>query len=472
MKKLLIAIAIISLAASSAFAQTAKEVKGSTLSDDQIVEIATRAYVYGYPFILMDHTKRVITNVAVPNNYGSAPVNQISHYRSFPDHTNTEVVKMNVDTYYSFVWFDLSAEPMVLSVPATERYYLLPLLDAYSNVFASPGPRTTGTKAQDFLLAGPNYQGGTPKGMTLIQSPTSTVWMIGRTKVLNNQDGATVVRKIQDGIKVVPLSSFGKKYNPPKGVISKNAKTIVPAKDTENLSIEKFFNMMAALMVNNPAAPADAEIVKSMASIGIVPGKKFDIKNLDKQLQEKLIAIPAEVHEKFEEARSTGDPRVLINGWQVYTDGIGTYGTNYEVRAYVAYVGLGANLPQDAVYPVVSNDQNGVQLMSENNYTIHFEKEEIPLVNAFWSLTLYNKNDFLAESAINRYSLGDRDELIYNQDGSLDIYIQQSSPGAEKEANWLPTPKEGKFNLTLRLYWPKEEVLKRMWNVPPVVKVE
>ena len=452
--------------------RTKNEVNKSALTDDQIVEIATQAYLYGYTLILMDYTKRVITNVAVPNNFGSAPVNQISHYRSFPDHTNTEVVKMNVDTYYSFVWFDLALEPMVLSVPATERYYQLPLLDAYSNVIASPGSRTTGTNAGNFLLASPNYKGSVPEGMTLIQSPTNTVWMIGRTKVLNDQDGATVVRRFQDKIKVVPLSMFGKNYTPPQGVVSEEVKKIIPARAIENLPIEEVYNMMAQLMVDNPATPADVELVKSMASIGIIPGKKFDFKSLDEQLQEKLTAIPAKVQETFEVTRSTGDPSVLINGWQVYTDGLGDYGTNYSLRAYVSYVGLGANLAQDAVYPVIATDQNGNQLMSENNYFIHFEKEEIPPVNAFWSLTLYNKNDFLAESAINRYAIRDRDDLMFNEDGSLDIYIQQSSPSAKRKANWLPTPKEGNFNLTLRLYWPKEAVLNRTWNVPAVMKVE
>ena len=445
---------------------------GCGQSSEKMVEIATQAYVYGYPLILMDYTKRVLTNVAEPTTYGFAPVNQVSHYTSFPDHNFTAVVKPNVDTYYSFMWYDLSDEPMVLSVPETDRYYLLPLLDAYSNVFASPGTRTTGTKAQDFLLTGPSYQVATPEGMSLLQSPTNTVWMIGRTKVLNAEDGATVVGKIQDGYQIVPLSTFGKEYNPPKGVVSEEAKSIVPAKDTENLPIDEYFNLMAELMKANPPADADAEIVKAMASIGIVPGQKFDFNSLDNETKDKLKMIPANVHELFEKTRSVGDPKILINGWQVATDGIGSYGTDYSFRAYVAYVGLGANLAEDAVYPSIASDQNGDQFMSENNYTLHFEKEEIPPVNGFWSLTLYDKRDFLAESAINRYSLGDRDELLYNEDGSLDIYIQQSSPSASKESNWLPTPLEGKFNLTLRLYWPKEEVLNRTWNVPAVKKVE
>jgi len=446
--------------------------ENEALTQDQIVDIATQAYVYGYPLILMDYTKQVVTNVEETTTYGFAPVNQVSHFRSFPDHNFTAVVKPNVDTYYSSMWYDLSDKPMVLSVPETDRYYLLPLLDAYTNVFASPGTRTTGTKAQDFLLAGPNYEGNTPKGMTLIQSPTNTVWMIGRTKVLNAEDGATVVKNIQDGYKIVPLSSFGKEYNPPKGVVSEEAKTIVPITNTEYLPIGEFFNLMAELMKDNPPADADAEIVKAMASIGIVPGQKFDFKGLDEELKEKLKTIPANVHKIFEETRLVGDPKILINGWQVATEGIGSYGTDYGFRAYIGYIGLGANLAEDAVYPSIASDQNGDQFMSEFNYALHFEKEEIPPVNGFWSLTLYDKREFLAESIINRYSLGDRNKLNYNKDGSLDIYIQQSSPGAEKEANWLPTPLEGKFNLTMRLYWPKETVLNRTWNVPAVMKVD
>lgn len=468
MKKTLIITAIVS---TLLFQFGCDQASDRSLTQDQIVGIATQAYVYGYPLILMDYTKRVLTNVAEPTTYGFAPINQVSHYRSFPDHNFTAVVKPNVDTYYSSMWYDLLAEPMVMSVPETDRYYLLPLLDAYSNVFASPGTRTTGTKAQKFLIAGPSYHGDTPDGMTLLQSPTNTVWMIGRTKVLNAKDGATVVKKIQDGYKIVPLSSFGKEYSPPKGAVSEEAKKIVPAKNAENLPIDKYFNLMADLMKDNPPAAADAEIVKSMASIGIVPGQGFEFEGLDAELKGKLKEIPTNVHKIFEETRSVGDPKILINGWQVATEGIGSYGTDYGFRAYVAYVGLGANLAEDATYPSIATDQNGDQFMSENNYTLHFEKDEIPPVKGFWSLTLYDKRDFLAESAINRYSLGDRDALSYNKDGSLDIYIQQSSPGAKKEANWLPTPKEGKFNLILRLYWPKEAVLNRSWNVPAVMKV-
>ena len=450
---------------------TKKDMNKSALTDDQIVEIATQAYVYGYPLVLMEFTKQALTNVEEPTDYGYSPVNQLSNYRSFPDHNFTTVVRPHLDTYYSSAWFDLLAEPMVLSVPETDRYYLLPLLDAYSNVFACPGPRTTGTKAQNFLLAGPNYEGVTPEGMTLLQSPTNTVWMIGRTKVLNAEDGATIVRKIQDGYKIIPLSSFGKEYNPPKGVVSEEAKKIVPARTTDELPIDKYFNIMADLMKLNPPAEADKEIVEAMASIGIVPGESFSMEGLSEELKGKLNMIPAKVQKTFEETRTNIDPSKFINGWQVATEGIGSYGTDYHFRAYTAYSGLGANLPDDAVYPQIAADQNGDFLMSENSYLIHFEKDEIPPVYGFWSLTLYNQKDLLAESSINRYSLGDRDVLNYNKDGSLDIYLQPLSPGVEKQANWLPTPKEGKFNLTLRLYWPKETVLNRTWNVPPVVKV-
>ena len=197
------------------------------VSDAQILEVASKAYVYGYPLLLMDYTNRIGINVEEPNSFGSAPINQIGHFRQFPDHNFTDVVKPNVDTYYSIAWYDLKQEPIVLSVPATDRYYLLPLLDAYTNVFSVPGTRTTGKEAQSFLLAGPFWQGEVPEGMTLIQAPTNMVWMIGRTQVNSLEDGATVVASIQDGYKLVPLSHFGKEYiHPQKELFLKKLKIL------------------------------------------------------------------------------------------------------------------------------------------------------------------------------------------------------------------------------------------------------
>ena len=448
-----------------------KETKtDQAMTDDQIIAIATKAYTFGYPLVLMDYSRRVGTNVEAPTAAASAPMNQVGHFRRFPDDTFTGVVKPNVDTYYSIAWFDLKKEPMVLSVPATERYYLLPLLDAYTNVFTVLGPRTTGKTAQHFLLAGPDWMGDMPKEMTLIKSPTNMAWMLGRTQVNSPQDGATVVKKVQDGYTLVPLSSFGQAYTPPKGVVSEVNKEIVPVEDVRKLSIENFFTLFAQLMANNPPAAADSAMLKEMASIGIVPGQPFSSQAFSQQVKDKLSLIPAERHSAWQSVADKSNPETLKNGWLILNQGMGSYGTNYDLRALIAYLGLGANLPEDAIYPSTSVDSDGNPLTGTENYVLHFGKYEIPPVNAFWSLTAYDKRNLLVANPINRFSVGDRNKLKYNMDGSLDIYIRNTSPGKDKEANWLPSPKEGPLYLTLRLYWPKEEALTGIWTPPAVRK--
>lgn len=444
------------------------------ISDDKVIEIATKAYVFGYPMILMDYTRKATTNVEYPTSAGFAPVNQIGHFRQFPDDKFTAVVKPNVDTYYSNAWFDLKAEPVVLSVPATERYYLLPLYDAYSNVFFVPGPRTTGNGAHTYLITGPFWKGNVPDGMTRVKAPTNSVWMIGRTQVNSAEDGATVVANFQDGIKVDLLSNYGKDYQTAAGIVSEDYKKIVPVENTRALTTEEYLNKLAELMVANPPADADNSLVNDMKSIGIEAGKSFSIAGFSPQLQEKLNAIPGQVHQQWI-AVSTGEVEAglnLVNGWMLITKVIGNYGVNYDFRAFIAFIGLGANLPEDAVYPSTSRDSEGNPIDGKNNYVLHFEKDELPPVIAFWSLTAYNSEDFLIGNPIDRFALGDRDKLKYNKDGSLDIYIQNSDPGGDKTSNWLPSTKEGLTNLTLRLYWPKEIVLDRTWAVPAAKKVE
>ncbi len=444
---------------------------GKKLTDKQIVSIARKAYVYGYAPLLMKYTELKQTNVEEPNNLGMAPVNQISHFRTFPDASFRDVVKPNVDTYYSIAWFELEKEPIVMVVPATERYYLLPLYDAYSNVFKSPGTRTTGTGAHTFLLAGPSWKGEVPKGMELIQAPTNTVWLIGRVQVNSPEDGATVVRKFQDGLKVIPLSKYGKPYVPPKGEVNPAYQNLVPVKALRQLSIEQFFNELSQWMVHNPPLPFDKEILAEMKKIGFEVGKSWSAKGFSEKVQKEFAAIPEQVHQGWEKLAKNPDPKTLKNGW-TYLTNLGAYGTQYELRAYVAFMGLGANLPQDAIYPIAHIDSQGRSFDGQYQYVLHFDPDNLPPVNAFWSLTCYTADDFLVPNPLNRYALGDRDPLQYNSDGSLDLYIQSENPGSAKEANWLPCPKEGHFNLTLRLYWPKESVITGDWVPPAVQRVE
>ena len=446
--------------------------KKATISDETVFKIVTKAYAFGYPMILMDYTKNISTNVKVPTSV-YAPVNQLGHFREFPDDKFTAVVKPNVDTYYSNAWYNLKAEPIVLTVPATDRYYLLPLYDAYSNVFFVPGPRTTGTDAHAFLLTGPFWNGEVPEGMAQVKAPTNTVWMIGRTQVNSKEDGATVVAAFQDGMKVDLLSNYGKEYKTPIGIVSEDYKKIVPVENTRALSIEDYINKLTQLMVDNPPSKDDAPLIKEMESIGIIAGQAFSIEEMSSELLEKLNAIPEMAHQNWiDKATGKKDAGVpIINNWMFAREVMGFYGTNYEHRAFIAFIGLGTNLPEDAVYPSTSRDSEGNPINGKNKYVLHFDKGETPPVDAFWSLTAYNSEDFLVGNPINRFALGDRDNLTFNTDGSLDIYIQNTDPGGDKTSNWLPSTQDGLTNLTLRLYWPKESALDGTWEVPAVKKL-
>ncbi|MFK8009421.1 MAG: DUF1254 domain-containing protein [Saprospiraceae bacterium] len=444
------------------------------ISTDELLKTIGESYVFGYPLILMDLTKKISTNIETPHpTRPIAPVNQLGHFRSFPDHTLTAIVKPNVDTYYSVAWFDLENEPQVLSMPATERYYLLPFYDAYSNIFASPGTRTTGTAAQVLLIVGPTWKGETPAGMTLIQSPTQMAWLLGRIQVNSAEDGATTVKAIQDSMRLVPLSEYGNEnYIPPSGIVNAENKSIIPVKTIRELDVKTYLNRLSELMVKNPPAAADTAALEKMAKIGFVPGQSFDVSTDNFILKTKLSKLPDFIHKKFETRRAEPDPTLLNNGWMLVSEGIGTYGTDYLRRAYIDFIGLGALIPEDAVYPNCSFDKNGNRLDASKKYTIHFDANQIPPVNAFWSLTAYNEDEFLVKNELNRFALGDRDDLTFNADGSLDLYIQTEKPVEEKIKNWLPIPKLGPFYLTLRLYWPKQEVLDGKWKIPFVVPVK
>jgi hypothetical protein len=433
---------------------------------DEAEKIAVDAYIYGYPLMLMDITKKLGANV--PKAEGEkAPVNQICHLRAFPDYTFTDVVSPNADTLYSVAWLDLGSEPIVLSVPDVgKRYYLMPLLDAWTNVFASPGTRTTGNRRGDFAVVGPGWKGNLPASIQEIKSPTNMVWLIGRTQTDGKDDYANV-HAIQDQYVLTPLSAWGKLYNPPTNVPVETGidVTTPPAEQVARMDAATFFARLNALMKDNPPAAADGNALKRFAAIGVEPGKPFDLESQD----------PA-VARGIEQAVSTAQAKIvaeggkphgkIVNGWQVMTN-TGSYGTAYLWRAVVALIGLGANLPEDAVYPHATTDIAGQPLTGEHRYVVRFPKGQLPPVSAFWSLTVYNARQFFVQNPLNRYAIGDRDKLKFNDDGSLSLYIQHDSPGKDKESNWLPAPADS-FNVFMRLYWPKKDVLNGTWKMPPI----
>jgi hypothetical protein len=439
-----------------------------TVSSEDARAIARDTFIYAYPLVLSEITQRVMTNVSEPKGI-AAPINQFAHASEFPDASFTAVVRPNADTLYSYLSYDVSAEPLVISVPFSDgRYYLLPWLDMWSDVCTVPGSRTTGNGAQTFAIVGPNWHGQLPAGVTEYRSPTGEGVLIGRTQTNGRADYENV-HKFQDGLKAVPLSAYGKPYTPPKGVVNASQDMSAPPDQIDKMSAATFFGMFAELMKKNPPHANDYPIVDQMKRIGIEPGKSFTLASASKEVQDALKAAPAETLPEIKNAGTKSG--TLANGWRIATTAIGTYGTDYLHRANTAYIGYGANTIEDALYPTIYADEDGKPFNSGKRYVLHFAKAQIPPVRGFWSLTMYDERQLFAANPINRYAIGDRDNLKFNADGSLDVYIQRESPGKDKEANWLPAPKSGLFTMNLRLYWPKAEATNG-WAPPPAKRLD
>lgn len=436
--------------------------------------LALEAYAYAYPLVTMEMTRRVITNV--PKVEGTrGPLGHLIKLREYPNASFRDVTAPNADTLYTTSFLDVGDEPWVVSIPDLQgRYALFPMLDGWTTVFAVPGKRTTGTGAQTWAITGPGWSGTLPEGVAEYKSPTSIVWLLGRIYCTGTPEDYAAVHKIQDEIKLMPLSKWGSDWTPPPGKVDPAIDMKKPVRDQVNgLDTASFFSLFCELMKRNPPASADAALLEKLAGIGIVPGQDFDASKLDAALAKRIPQLGfARMMLHFKE--SGGDIKT-INGWG-FTLKTGLYGTDYIQRALIAAIGLGANRPQDAVYPT-STGPGGLILnrtyQGSENYTISFKKGQLPPVQGFWSLTMYDKDYFFVENPLNRYSISERQDLKSNPDGSVTLYLQHASPGADKESNWLPAPPD-RFILMLRLYWPDENnpsILDGSWVIPPVVKV-
>lgn len=442
-----------------------------SVSEQEAYAIAKEAYVYAYPLMLTHATVQKLSNVAAPVPGTTAgPANQFHHALAFPNPDSQIVVRTNVDTLYSAAVLDLKAEPMVLSVPASDRYFMLPMLSLWTDVFAVPGTRTTGKNtARDFLVVGPQWRGTAPTGLEVIRSPTRYVWIIGRTQTNGVADYPNV-HKVQDAMKLRPLSARGKNnYVPPKGKVDPGIDMkAAPPDVVDKMDAATYFGRFAELLKDNPPNQVDYPIIHRLQRTGFKVGQSFD-----------LAKAPANIKQAFERGYADGKSLVLAEGkkeagigrkgW-VYTTRSGTYGTDYLYRAAIAQCCVGENLPQDAVYPALSSDSQGQPLDGKSNYVLHFDKGKTPPVDAFWSVTAYDIDGYFIPNALKRQAIGDRDKLVTNADGLIDLYIQPDSPGKDKEANWLPVGK-APFTLLMRLYSPREVFLEGNWAPPPVQKV-
>lgn len=459
------------VAASSATEANSQPATSATapLTAAEARAIGLDGYIYFYPLLTMDVTRKQFTNIEPGEEFGKGPMNMFVSVPEYPPADFKGVVRSNFDTLYSIAWLDLTAEPLIISAPDTNgRFYLLPMLDMWTDVFASPGWRTTGTEAGEFLVTPPGWTGTVSSEFTHIAAPTPSVWIIGRTKTDGPND-YPAVHKIQAGYKVTPLSRRGKPATPIAVAIDLSVDMKTPPKvQVDSMSAERYFTYAAELLALHPPHSTDQPMMAQLRRLGIEPGKPFDWKALDPAVQKALESAPAEAQKLM--AWKVDSLARVANGWSMNTDTMGVYGNYYLKRAIVSQFGLGANLPEDAIYPLNLGDENGKPLDGTHNYVIHFEKGQTPPVNAFWSITLYDSEGFQVGNSLNRFAVSSWMPFKTNADGSLDLYLQHENPGAERETNWLPAPK-GPFNLTMRLYGPQSDALTGRWNPPPVKRV-
>lgn len=448
---------------------SSNEVNSNT-NFNEIRFLAAQIYAFGYPLVLMDITKDMMTHTSMATE-AMAPMNQFVHKRSFPDASFIQVINPNVDALYSSAWLDLSKEPIILSLPETgNRFVLMQMMSAWTEVFANPGSRTTGGHQQNFVITGPSWQGNLPMGVRQINAPTNDVWIVGRTEV-DSPKNLQEALDLQKQYKLTPLSSWGFNYNPPSSLAVKEGVNMrqAPVDQLESLTGLEFFIKMAEAMRRNPPSPQETLMVEKMKRIGISPGQIFDPMTLSLQSRSAIEeGARNALHRIINAAKNPTAEK--IDGW-VYNFDLGRYGANYENRATISRVALGASLPQDVLYIRTLFDSQGKRLNGTKSYFIHFAKSQVPPVDGFWSLTMYNRKNYFVKNPLNRYALGSHDKISYNRDGSFDIYLQYQPTDKQKLSNWLPTP-QGDFNLVMRLYAPQKEVLARHWHAPPVQKID
>lgn len=435
------------------------------LQIDEADRIAQDAYIYFYPLVLLDITRKHFTNIEPGKMFARGPMNTFSHARTFPPAALRGATHPNFDTLYSNGWLDLTRDPVVISVPETQgRYYLLQLLDMWMDTFAGVGKRTTGTGAGNFVVVGPGWQGETPQGVQRIDAPTPFVWIIGRTRTDGPQDYAAV-HQVQDGYKLTLLSQWGK---PPQAITVRIDPAVdmhtPPVEQVRRMTPDAYFTYAAELLRVNGPHLIDQPLLARMKRLGIEADRTFNAADVDPVIHQALQAAPPIA----EKALIAEWPKVgrHANGWVMNTDS-GVYGANYLKRATVAMFEIGMNLPEDSIYP----DTGITSLDGRHRYVIHFGKGALPPVDEFWSVTLYDLQGYPVPNPTDVYTLGDRSNLKPNLDGSLDLYLQSESPGSDKAANWLPTPDQP-FSLHARLYSPRKAAIDGTWAMPRIEQVK
>ncbi|MGO4396465.1 DUF1254 domain-containing protein [Variovorax sp. M-6] len=448
-----------------------------SISPSEARQIAEDAYVYGYSLITTEVTRVQSTNRAKPEGI-KAPLGQFGNVEKYPPADFRLISAPNADTLYSFAWLDL-IEPQVFSHPDMgDRYYIFEVVDLWmSDSKSSPSTRTADGKAANYLFTAPGWKGEVPAGMKHFPSATRYMIIAGRIYADGSEQDYKIVNALQAQNKITPLSAWGKPYTPVAAPVNPNpgfSMTDAPQSVILAMGTEGYFNLLAKLMAGDaPPAPTDGPILARMAQIGIEPGKAFVLSNLAPAIQAALKDIPQTALKKIEANKNNLGS--IENGWAI-SKGLGTYGPgDYLKRATVAAFGWPANQEKDAVYPITEVDSSGQKLTGANKYTVTFAKGEMPPVKGFWSITIYmiDKGWWFTPNPLNKFTVSARDKLKANPDGSTTLYFQNKSPGADKESNWLPTPK-GDFIPMMRMYYPSEtspSIINGTWKPPQVIKV-
>lgn len=427
----------------------------------ELRKIAAEAYLYLYPLVTMDITRRASTSTEGPLN---APANRLDHRRAFPDASFRAVVRPNFDTLYSSGWIDLSGGPVVVEAPPSPgRYYLLQFLDMWTDSFAVPGTRTNGAEPVRLALVPPGWGGAVPADAIRVDAPTDWVWMIGRTQTNGSADYGAV-RAFQDGMRITAQANSRPRPTV-TGEFPLNL-SIPPKILVDGMSPLEFMTYGAQLLQTTQPHSSDWSQLERLKQLGLGKGLHFDPKRLDDARLGIIVGGIADARRAI--ATSEAGLNQAVNGWTYGVEGVGVYGNAYLRRAIIARRGLGMNPPEDAVYLNSYVDGQGLGLQGGKSYSLRFENGQLPPAGAFWSVTLYDTEGFPVANPIGRHAVGDRDPLRFNPDGSLDLIIQPADPGGALSANWLPSPVSGGFALSIRIYLPKDEVLNRKWTPPPV----
>jgi hypothetical protein len=430
--------------------------------------VGVQAYIYAGPLLYLTQLRYKWTTDA--SSFPYTPLNHLYPFRNIADASYKDGGSPNNDTLYSWGFFDLSKEPVVLVHPDMgQRYFTFEMADMYSNNFGYVGKRATGSKAGAFLVAGPGWNGQKPSDVReVIHSPTPYVLVFGRTYV-EGPDDVAAVNKLQDQYQVVPLSLWGK-----AGSTLPEDRDVWAPFDPKADPLADWKTIDRA-MAENPPAAKDKQLLEMFATVGIGPGLTDVLDKLDPASKRGLARASAGGWAMIEGMLASGVSNKTINGWLFPPPTLGRQGAvddDFRGRAVCSIGGIICNDAAEAIYVVAFTDVDGKTLDGANNYTLRFEKGALPPAKEFWSLTMYDPAHNLVDNPINRYAIRDRTPGIkHESDGSIILYLQSTSPGPDKESNWLPTPKQGAFSMALRTYGPGEAIIKNTWQPPTVKKV-